>query len=115
MESHEMRLTTLLLIAIFIAGTLTESAADVHALHSVNKVTLYGDYCNRVSHYGMHHKAISDKGVRQSLEHYFSKKGLDFEILNAKGRFIKALIKDGNKNVDIIIFDRHTGRIRSIY
>jgi hypothetical protein len=40
---------------------------------------------------------------------------LDFEIVNSKGRFIKALIKDGEKIVDTSIFDRHSGRIRPVY
>ncbi len=36
-------------------------------------------------------------------------------IEKEKGRFIKARIMDNGKVVDVIIFDRRTGRIRSIY
>ena len=63
----------------------------------------------------MHHKALSDKQVRQALKHYYGEKDLDFAIINSKGRFIKAFIKDGDETVDTIIFDRHSGRLRSTY
>jgi hypothetical protein len=85
------------------------------AKHNKKHTTPYGDYCSRVSHYGMHHKALSDKQVHEALKHYYSEKDLSFEIINSRGRFVKAFIKDGNKTVDTIIFDRHTGRIRSVY
>ncbi len=43
------------------------------------------------------------------------KKGLKISIGKARGRFIKARVEDKGKVVDVIIFDRRTGRIRSIY
>jgi hypothetical protein len=63
----------------------------------------------------MHKQMLTSREAEQALEHYFGKKGLDFEILNNRGRFIKAIIKDNDTVVDTIIFDRHSGRIRSIY
>ncbi len=110
-----MRSRTLLLITIFITGIFLAAVKNLHASSPKKNATPYGDYCDRVSHYGKRHKAISDKQVREALKHYYGEKGLDFEIINLKGRFVKAFIKDGNKTVDTIIFDRHTGRIKSVY
>ena len=110
-----MRFTTLLLTSILLSGFLPDDLGDVHAFQAEEKITPYGAYCNRISHYGMYQKPLSHKQVRQALKHYYGTKDLDFEIINSKGRFIKAFIKDRNKNVDTIIIDRHSGRIRSIY
>jgi hypothetical protein len=49
------------------------------------------------------------------LRDYYNKKGLNVEIRKKGGRFIRARIYDKIGTVDIIIFDRHTGRIRSIF
>ena len=64
-----------------------------------------GDYVDSV---------IAEKGS-DDLAEYYHKKGYVVELILKKGRFIKAKVKDGNKVVDIIIFDRRTGRLRSIY
>jgi hypothetical protein len=85
------------------------------AKHNKKHTTPYGDYCSRVSHYGMHHGMLNNNQVEEALKHYYGEKGLGVEIVSWKGRFIKALIKDQDSVVDTIIFDRHTGRIRSIY
>jgi hypothetical protein len=59
------------------------------------------------------------------MKDYFGKKGYTVEIekwkRSGKGkrkgreRFIKAKVKDKDIVVDVIIFDRRTGRMRSIY
>jgi hypothetical protein len=86
-----------------------------YALHDKKTIVPYGDFCDRVSKYGIHRHMLNNKQVRQALKHYFEGKGLDFEIIKSKGRFIKVNIVDKGKAVDTIIFDRHTGRIRSIH
>jgi hypothetical protein len=87
----------------------------VSAKHDKKNVTPYGDFCDRVSHYGIHKHNLSDKDVREALKHYFGEKGLNFEIVISRGRFVKAIIKDKNDIIDTIIFDRNTGRIRSVH
>lgn len=77
-------------------------------------VTPYGDYCPRCSNYGVCRLMLSPAQARKALKDYYSKKGLGIKIDRVRGRFIKARILDGSKVVDIIIFDRKTGRIRSI-
>jgi hypothetical protein len=84
------------------------------AVHKNKHITPYGDYCSVTSHYGMHHGMLSNEQIEKALKHYFGKKGLDFKIINNKGRFVKAHVKSDDKVIDTIIFDRHSGRIRSI-
>ena len=103
-------------IILTLALSLILAGADGASAERSNKhITPYGDFCKQTSHYGMHKQMLTSQEAEQALEHYFGKKGLDFEILNNRGRFIKAVIKNNGKVVDTIIFDRHSGRIRSIY
>jgi hypothetical protein len=105
-------LTLILLLSISI---LLLSPDHVSAKRDKKSVTPYGDFCNRVSHYGTHKHMLDNKQVKIALEHYFGRKGFSIEIVNSKGQFVKAAVKDSAEIVDIIIFDRQTGRIRSVY
>jgi hypothetical protein len=58
---------------------------------------------------------LTSQEVEKALRHYYGEKGLDFEIVKRRGRFVEVLIKDKNTVVDKVVFDRHTGRLRSIY
>ena len=109
-----MRKTLTLILALSLSLILL-APAHASAKHDKKNVTPYGDFCNRVSHYGIHKHLLDNKQVKNSLEHYFGGKGLSIEIINSKGRFVKTAVKDGETIVDTIIFDRHTGRIRSVY
>jgi len=51
----------------------------------------------------------------KAMTDYYHEKGLNVELENKGGRFIRAKIKEDNSVIDIIIFDRRTGRVRSIY
>jgi hypothetical protein len=109
MRKEILLILTLLLILIL------SFTVGVSAEHRNKKITPYGDFCNRVSHYGTHKHMLSNNQIKESLKHYFGAKGLDFEIIHAEGRFVKAIIKDKDTIVDTIILDRQSGRIRSIY
>jgi len=78
-------------------------------------VTPYGDFCPECSHYGACRFMMGPEEAEKALESYYGKKGLDVEIRKTQGRFIRARILEGKEVVDEIIFDRKTGRIRSIY
>ncbi len=78
-------------------------------------VTPYGDFCPRCSEYGNCKSNMSHDEAKEALINYYRKKGLGVELDKKRGRFIRVKIKDRNEVVDIIIFDRRTGRIRSIY
>ncbi len=112
-KMSDMSIKKTLISAIALAVLLT-SPVIASAGHKNKHVTPYGDFCDRVSNYGMHKHMLDIKEVRESLTHYFGDKGLNYEIIKDKGRFMKVVIKDNNNVVDTIIFDRHTGRIRSI-
>jgi hypothetical protein len=58
---------------------------------------------------------MTDYDAEKALKDYYNKKGLTVEIEKKNGRFIRAKIYNKTGVADIIIFDRQTGRIRSIY
>jgi hypothetical protein len=78
-------------------------------------VTPYGDFCQRCGAYGKCRSIMSHEDAKKALIDYYHHKGLIVELEKKRGRFIRAKIRDKNKVVDIIIFDRRSGRIRSIY
>ncbi|MBI4844762.1 MAG: hypothetical protein HY809_10695 [Nitrospirae bacterium] len=78
-------------------------------------ITPYGDFCSFCSKYGTCESQLSDQTAVRAIYDYYSKKGLNVFIEKKRGRFFKARIMDNDDLVDVIIFDRRTGRIRSIY
>ena len=90
-------------------------AAIAQAVHEGKPITPYGDSCMRCSDYGTCKYTLSHEDAKKAMMDYYHKKGFIVEMILKKGRFIKAKVKDKNKVVDIIIFDRRTGRLRSIY
>lgn len=105
-----------LIVSIIISILLLMPFSTVFAWPEGMPVTPYGDFCPVYnSYYGMHRFILSPEDAEKSMVNYYHKKGLSVEIENIRGRFIKAKIKDKDKVIDVIIFDRQTGRIRSIY
>jgi hypothetical protein len=100
---------------IIISIVLLVSLSDLFAKHNKRQVTPYGDFCPHCTHYGASDSSMSHDDAKKAMLDYYHKKGLTVEIENKRGRFIRAKIKDENKVVDVIIFDRRTGRVRSIY
>ncbi len=77
--------------------------------------TPYGDFCPKCSKYGVCPELLSVEEAREAVESYFKGKGISVGKIRGHGRFLKIrLIKD-NDLLDVILFDRKTGRIRSIY
>lgn len=109
-----MSVRCLLIIILAFACSLL-AVPEAGALRDNSRVTPYGDYCSRMSHYGMHKSIIDMKHAEEALKHYYGEKGLTIEIVSREGRFIKAQVKNQHSVVDIIIFDRSTGRVRSVY
>ncbi len=105
----------LLMVFIFSSGLIFLNVYGAFAFSGHNKVTPFGDYCSRMSHYGKNKSIIDLKHSEEALKHYYKEKGLDIVIVSSKGRFIKVKIMDEYNLVDIIIFDRQTGRVRSVY
>jgi len=103
--------TTLLITAIIVLI----AAGTVQAFREGKSITPYGDACPRCSDYGTCKYTLSHEEAKQAMMDYYHKKGFVVELIHKRGRFIKAKVKDSNKVVDVIIFDRRTGRLRSIY
>ncbi len=87
----------------------------VYSDHDRRHVTPYGDFCRKCTKYGTCKSLMSHDEAKQAMRDYYHKKGLSVEIEYKKGRFIKAKVKDEDKVIDVIIFDRKTGRVRSTY
>lgn len=96
--------------AVFILASV--SRAD--AWREKEAVTPYGDFCPRCSQYGNCKSTMSHEDAKEALIDYYHRKGLNVQVENKHGRFIRAKISDQRNVVDVIIFDRRTGRIRSI-
>jgi hypothetical protein len=104
-----------LTILIALCAFLLASGTTVSAWQKRKPVTPYGDFCPRCGKYGTCKKTMSTKDAEKAMKDYYHKKRYNVEIENNRGRFIRAKIKDKGKVIDVIIFDRKTGRIRSIY
>lgn len=80
-----------------------------------NNVTPYGDYCRDCTIYGTCKEVISPSVAVIALGRYYREKGYRLGAIYYKGRFIEAEIFKNNRQVDKVLFDRKTGRLRSIY
>jgi hypothetical protein len=78
-------------------------------------VTPYGDYCKECTTYGKCKTPLTPKQAIDAIEQYYGDKGYVVKNKQHKGRFVEAEIHDETKLVDKVLFDRHTGRFRSIY
>lgn len=78
-------------------------------------VTPYGAYCKDCAVYGACKEAIPPGEAIQSLRKYYEERGYGLGNVRHKGRFIEAEVFQNSKQVDKVLFDRKTGRIRSMY
>ena len=107
-------LTVLIIIMVLLMMSLSDVLAWRHG-RPHRQVTPYGDLCPRCNEYGICKSPMSHDDAKKAMLDYYHKKGLAVELVRKRGRFIRAKIKDKEETVDVIIFDRRTGRIRSIY
>lgn len=89
---------------------------NASAYSDERNVTPYGDYSRGCTFYGTCKDIMSTKAALNALNGYYYKKGYRVGAAVQKGRFIEADIYNKNNiQVDKVIFDRKTGRLRSIY
>lgn len=100
-------LVTLLLQAFFLP--------EVFSMPHGNPVTPYGDFCKKCGNYGTCRNLMNRRDAETALSEYYGAKGYTIAVENMRGRFIKARIMDRDNVVDVILFDRRTGRVRSVY
>jgi hypothetical protein len=80
-----------------------------------NNVTPYGDYCRECTLYGICKEVIAPEDAVMVLDRYYRHKGYRLGTIYHRGRFIEAEIYKNKRQVDKVVFDRKTGRLRSIY
>lgn len=80
-----------------------------------DETTPYGDYCDACSKYGVCRQSVSQEESRAAIEAYYREKGMEVGKMRHRGRFIEVEILKEGQLVDKILFDRKSGRIRSMY
>jgi hypothetical protein len=97
-----------------ISAALMLSATSV-AIADDRPVTPYGDHCRDCTIYGTLREPIPPPEAVHAMKKYYEARGYDLGAVYHKGRFIEAEIFRKGKQVDKVLFDRRTGRVRSIY
>lgn len=77
--------------------------------------TPYGDYCRECSHYGVCKEALPPGEAVKAIDNYYRERGFNVGSVQHKGRFIEAEIYKNSRQVDKVLLDRKSGRLRSIY
>ncbi|MCL4536282.1 MAG: hypothetical protein M1610_01625 [Nitrospirae bacterium] len=76
----------------------------------------YGDYCPMWGSYGARKPVRTAKEAKKILQEYFKNEPIVIGNIKEREYFFEADIKDKNNNlIDVVIVDKRTGRIRSIY
>jgi len=102
-------------VSAFILTLLSLLAFIPAAFAGDSRVTPYGDYCRDCTIYGACKDLVPMEDSMAALDNYYRAKGYRTEIIKHRGRFIVAEIYRGSHIVDKVLFDRKTGRVRSIY
>ncbi len=97
-----------LLTVLFLAISASVYAAS-------GEVRPYGDYSEWCCVYGVCKEDIGVREAEHVIEKFFADRGLTVVNMRYKGRFIIVEIYKNHRLFDKILFDRKTGRIRSIY
>lgn len=76
----------------------------------------YGDWCPMWGEYGARKPVKTVSETKRILQEYFKNEPAVIGNIKERKWFFEAEIKDkNNKLLDIVIVDKRTGRIRSIY
>jgi hypothetical protein len=102
------RIVAIVVCVFFLLVAASLAAAD-------SSITPYGDYCSDCSTYGICSDVLPVSEALSALRKYYESKGYRVGAVYHKGRFIEADIYKNNKQVDKVLLDRKTGRLRSIY
>lgn len=108
MKALRIIIRTALTASLLLSAVSLSSAGE-------GPVTPYGGYCNDCAVYGACKELIPPGEAIRSLRKYYEERGYRLGIVFHKGRFIEAVVLHNSKQVDKVIFDRKTGRLRSMY
>jgi len=106
------------MVAVFRNTALVLSMlVSVYALAfaAEDSVTPYGDYCAVCADYGVCRDVLSVSEAVSALRKYYGDRGYKVGTVHHKGRFIEADIFKEGSQVDKVLLDRKSGRLRSIY
>lgn len=79
------------------------------------RITPFGDTCPKCGIYGKCDKQLRYEEAVIAINSYFKDKGLDISVVKQRRRFIIADVYRNGEWVDRVLFDRKTGRVRSVY
>lgn len=104
---------TRILVLLALLGSFSILPLSAGAFDKI--ITPYGDYCKACTSYGVCRDVMPVKESVNAISRYYRRKGYTVGNIYHKGRFIEADIYKNGKQVDKVLFDRKTGRLRSIY
>jgi hypothetical protein len=78
-------------------------------------VTPYGDFCEKCSRYGVAREAVPHHDAVVAIESYFHARGMVVRNVRGEGRFLRVEVYRDGRLVDRVIFDKRSGRVRSMY
>jgi len=99
--------------SILVAALMIPSASAAAA--GEQPVTPYGDHSKDCTIYGTGKVLIPLPAAIHGLKKYYEARGYSVGIVHHRGRFIEAEIFRNDRQVDKVLFDRVSGRVRSIY
>jgi hypothetical protein len=92
---------------------LLASAAPARADHKEPSIK-YGESCAAKAYQYKHGRMSVLKSMKE-LEAYFAQRGLSVKVLAHDRRFLRVGIYNGPDQVDRVIMDMRTGKMRSMY
>lgn len=75
----------------------------------------YGDFCPKCSKYGRGRMPVELEESMGALRDYFSHRSMNIDNVHVRGPLMRADVFRDGRMVDRVIFDRRSGRVRSIY
>lgn len=118
MKKHTLLFAAAFFLLLFLQPVQADGQPPMdHHRGPPGKPHPYGDYSpQRQRDYGATRAVENEQQARQILEAYFGHLDVSVGALEGKRWFYRAEILDASgKLIDIVIIDRRTGRIRSIF
>lgn len=104
-----MKRTKKIVATILLTGTLS---FPVLAEDSDRRIPPYG---HSFTVYGACRQQMRVHEAMQKVEDYFAEREMTIEMREIRGRFIRVNVFDNKEQVDSVIIDTKTGRMRSVY
>ncbi|MHB8883182.1 MAG: hypothetical protein ACYC69_16950 [Thermodesulfovibrionales bacterium] len=101
----------MILAAAVLFSLFTAVTASAYAEY----VTPYGAYCKDYNNYGACKEGLSQREAVKAIDRFYRERGYRISTFTFRGRFIEVDVYRRNRQVDKVIFDRKTGRLRSVY